>query len=254
MAQAGHEGRVALRRPEAGRRPERRAREGVRISRCIPTIAEALRCGGEQPRRRRSAGHRRARRLSDGTTRGRSCIRATTSSSSASTCSRRTAWRCRSTTTSTCRTASKRPSGWSMPSKRLKFPMLAGSSLPVTWRLPDIELPLNCEIESALMVGYGGRGRHGLPRPRGAAVHGRAAEGWRDRRQGRADDRGRRGLEGAGRRDATPESCWCPRCPGATRRRDRPSSTAGRRISWRRVSCRSWSRIRQRTSSSIATA
>lgn len=41
-------------------------------------------------------------------------------------------------------------------SRRLKFPMLAGSSLPVTWRLPDIELPLNCEIDSALMVGYGG--------------------------------------------------------------------------------------------------
>jgi hypothetical protein len=41
-------------------------------------------------------------------------------------------------------------------SRRLQFPMLAGSSLPVTWRLPDIELPLNCAIESALMVGYGG--------------------------------------------------------------------------------------------------
>ncbi len=41
-------------------------------------------------------------------------------------------------------------------SKRLKFPMLAGSSLPVTWRLPDLELPLNCEIEEALMVGVGG--------------------------------------------------------------------------------------------------
>ncbi len=41
-------------------------------------------------------------------------------------------------------------------SKRLKFPMLAGSSLPVTWRLPDIELPLNSEIETALTVGYGG--------------------------------------------------------------------------------------------------
>lgn len=41
-------------------------------------------------------------------------------------------------------------------SKRLKFPMLAGSSLPVTWRLPDIELPLNCEIQDALVVGYGG--------------------------------------------------------------------------------------------------
>ena len=40
--------------------------------------------------------------------------------------------------------------------KRLKFPLLAGSSLPVTWRLPDLELPLNCEIEDALMVGVGG--------------------------------------------------------------------------------------------------
>src|ERR1700730_450581 len=40
-------------------------------------------------------------------------------------------------------------------SKRLGFPMLAGSSLPVTWRLPDIELPFDCEIEDALMVGVG---------------------------------------------------------------------------------------------------
>ena len=41
-------------------------------------------------------------------------------------------------------------------SKRLKFPMLAGSSLPVTWRLPDIEIPLGSEIESAVAVGNGG--------------------------------------------------------------------------------------------------
>jgi len=41
-------------------------------------------------------------------------------------------------------------------SRRLKFPMLAGSSVPVTWRLPELELPLNCEIDSALMVGVGG--------------------------------------------------------------------------------------------------
>jgi len=34
--------------------------------------------------------------------------------------------------------------------------MLAGSSLPVTWRLPDLELPLGCQIEDALMVGAGG--------------------------------------------------------------------------------------------------
>jgi hypothetical protein len=40
-------------------------------------------------------------------------------------------------------------------SKRLDFPMLAGSSLPVTWRLPDVELPLDCVIEEALIVGVG---------------------------------------------------------------------------------------------------
>ena len=34
--------------------------------------------------------------------------------------------------------------------------MLAGSSLPVTWRLPSIELPLGCTIDEALMVGNGG--------------------------------------------------------------------------------------------------
>jgi hypothetical protein len=39
---------------------------------------------------------------------------------------------------------------------RLGFPLLAGSSLPVTWRLPDVELPLDCIIEEALMVGVGG--------------------------------------------------------------------------------------------------
>ena len=41
-------------------------------------------------------------------------------------------------------------------SKRMRFPMLAGSSLPVTWRLPDLELPLGCDIQDALMVGNGG--------------------------------------------------------------------------------------------------
>ena len=41
-------------------------------------------------------------------------------------------------------------------SRRLKFPMLAGSSLPVTWRLPELELPIGCQIDDALMVGTGG--------------------------------------------------------------------------------------------------
>ncbi len=41
-------------------------------------------------------------------------------------------------------------------SRRLKFPFLAGSSLPVTWRLPAVDLPLGCTIDDALMVGVGG--------------------------------------------------------------------------------------------------
>ena len=40
--------------------------------------------------------------------------------------------------------------------RRLDFPVLAGSSLPVTWRNPDLELPLDCEIEEALIIGCGG--------------------------------------------------------------------------------------------------
>lgn len=40
--------------------------------------------------------------------------------------------------------------------RRLAFPFLAGSSLPVTWRLPELELLLDCRIADALMVGVGG--------------------------------------------------------------------------------------------------
>jgi hypothetical protein len=38
-------------------------------------------------------------------------------------------------------------------SERLKFPLLAGSSLPVTWRLPDIDIPMGAQIQEAVMVG-----------------------------------------------------------------------------------------------------
>jgi hypothetical protein len=41
-------------------------------------------------------------------------------------------------------------------SRELGFPMLGGSSLPVTWRLPDIEIPAGAHIEEALMIGEGG--------------------------------------------------------------------------------------------------
>ena len=41
-------------------------------------------------------------------------------------------------------------------SEELKFPFLAGSSLPVTWRMPDVEMPFGAEIEEAMVIGYGG--------------------------------------------------------------------------------------------------
>ena len=41
-------------------------------------------------------------------------------------------------------------------SKRLGFSFLAGSSLPVTWRIPSIEMPLDTLLQESLCIGYGG--------------------------------------------------------------------------------------------------
>jgi hypothetical protein len=40
-------------------------------------------------------------------------------------------------------------------SRRLHFPLMAGSSLPVTWRRPELRLPRGCEIVEAVQTGYG---------------------------------------------------------------------------------------------------
>ncbi len=39
--------------------------------------------------------------------------------------------------------------------KKIGFPLLAGSSLPVTWRRPELELPLGVKIKDALVVSRG---------------------------------------------------------------------------------------------------
>lgn len=41
-------------------------------------------------------------------------------------------------------------------SRRLRFPFLAGSSLPVTWRIPAFDLPLGTRLEESVCVCYGG--------------------------------------------------------------------------------------------------
>ena len=49
--------------------------------------------------------------------------------------------------------------------RELMVPLLAGSSLPVTWRKPDLTLPRDCELTEAVGLGYGpfeGYGFHAL--------------------------------------------------------------------------------------------
>lgn len=49
--------------------------------------------------------------------------------------------------------------------RRLTVPFLAGSSIPVTWRKPDLTLPRGCDLVGAVQIGYGpfeGYGFHAL--------------------------------------------------------------------------------------------
>src|SRR5438552_16464212 len=39
--------------------------------------------------------------------------------------------------------------------RELKFALLAGSSLPVTWRMPAIDVPYGAEVEEILGIAYG---------------------------------------------------------------------------------------------------
>ena len=40
--------------------------------------------------------------------------------------------------------------------RKMGFPFMAGSSLPVTWRTPSIDFPLGARVSEAMCVGYGG--------------------------------------------------------------------------------------------------
>jgi hypothetical protein len=49
--------------------------------------------------------------------------------------------------------------------RRMKFPLMAGSSLPVTWRRPELEVPLQCPMKEAIVATRGELeiyGFHGL--------------------------------------------------------------------------------------------
>jgi hypothetical protein len=40
-------------------------------------------------------------------------------------------------------------------SRAMAFPFLAGSSLPVTWRMPSIDMPFGAEVEEVMGIGFG---------------------------------------------------------------------------------------------------
>ena len=141
MAPAGHEGGLALRRSEAGGRPERRARAKEFGFKVYPTIAETLRCGGDKlavdavliigehgdyPR------NEKGQILYPRYEFFKQCVEVFEKDG-------------RAVPVYNDKHLSysfEKAKGMVDTSKRLRFPMLAGSSLPVTWRLPDLELPL----------------------------------------------------------------------------------------------------------------
>jgi hypothetical protein len=46
--------------------------------------------------------------------------------------------------------------------RELRIPFLAGSSLPVAWRVPALTLPRGCALSEALVLGYGGLESYGF--------------------------------------------------------------------------------------------
>ncbi len=47
-------------------------------------------------------------------------------------------------------------------SRDLKFPLMAGSSIPLTVRTPEVEIPWGAELQGALMLGYGDLDAYGF--------------------------------------------------------------------------------------------
>ncbi len=63
--------------------------------------------------------------------------------------------------------------------KALHIPLMAGSSLPVTWRFPALEIPLERDFKEVLVASRGDLEIYGFHAARDGAVHGRAAQAKR---------------------------------------------------------------------------
>lgn len=99
--------------------------------------------------------------------------------------------------------------------RELRFPLLAGSSLPVTWRMPAIDMPFGAEVSDGLVVAFGPTDIYDfhaletlqcmLERRRGGETGIAEVTGWRGAALWEAADRG--ALPGGGWPPALLEAC-----------------------------------------------
>ena len=97
-------------------------------------------------------------------------------------------------------------------SRSMGFPFMAGSSLPVTWRTPSLEMPPG-KVREAMCDRLRRRRQLRFPRPRDHPVHGGAASRRREWRQVGAGLSRRQFLEGA--RGGRLAAATCSRPPSA---------------------------------------
>ena len=134
-------------------------------------------------------------------------------------------------------TAGPRRPAWSRR-RALKVPLMAGSSLPVTWRKPPLEIPLGRKYPGGAGRLAGRPGNLRLPRPGDAPVHGRAAGPRRQAAGGHRRDlpgrrchlgRRRQGRLVVGVCSITPSDGVTPSTPGTSARTRATSVRRGRR-------------------------
>ncbi|MEZ5364769.1 MAG: hypothetical protein R2748_21135 [Bryobacterales bacterium] len=81
-----------------------------------------------------------------------------------------------------------------------EIPLMAGSSIPVAWRIPPLQLPRGCEIEEAIGLGYGGLEAYGFHTLEGMQCQVERRKGYETGVEAVETFQGRAAIEDAERR------------------------------------------------------
>ena len=84
--------------------------------------------------------------------------------------------------------------------RAMNIPFMAGSSIPVAWRVPALELPRGCEIEEAVGLGYGGLESYGFHTLEGLQCMVERRKGYETGVAAVETFQGREAIEGAEKR------------------------------------------------------